>query len=212
MTLEELNKSLKKRLSLPLPGPEAQYQMAHAERRRNAVHYQVPETSRKGSVLLLLYEDQGRVMMPLIERPVYEGVHSGQVALPGGSFEATDKTFGNTAIREANEEIGIVREDVELAGGLSTLYIPPSNFLVYPFIGSITYRPFFKPDPLEVKSIIEMDLDKIMDEKRIRDKTIKLSNGLELLTPCFDIDGVIVWGATAMILSEFKSVLFEIGY
>jgi len=210
--LSDISKSLRQRLSLPLPGEEAQYKMANAERRMNLARLKVPENPRQSAVLILLYEKENSIKFPLIIRPVYDGVHSGQVALPGGSFDDKDKNLQSTALREAEEETGILRNNIQILGKLSNLYIPPSNFLVTPFVGIHTGSPTFIPDSVEVARIVEMDLEKIMDEKLIREKKMKLASGVSVLTPYFDFDGLTVWGATAMILSEFKSVLYETGF
>ena len=210
--LDDLSRQLRQRLVLPLPGTEAQYKMANAERRVNSSRIKIPDNHRKGAVLILLYEDENKICFPLIIRPEYDGVHSGQVALPGGGFDPEDETLQNTALREAQEEIGIFKNDVVILGALSPLYIPPSNFLVHPFIGMLSYRPHFVPDETEVAGIIETDLESVMDETLVGEKIIKLSNGMEITTPFFDIQKQTVWGATAMILSEVKSVLYEIGY
>ncbi len=210
--IEDLSRQLRQRLVLPLPGTEAHYKMANAERRVHSSRIKIPDNHRKGAVLILLYEDENRICFPLIIRPEYDGVHSGQVALPGGGFDPEDETLQNTALREAQEEIGIFKNDVIILGALSPLYIPPSNFLVHPFIGMLSYRPHFVPDETEVAAIIETDLESVMDETLVGEKIIKLSNGMEINTPFFDIQKQTVWGATAMILSEVKSLLYEIGY
>lgn len=210
--LSELSRQLKQRLVLPLPGQEAQYRMANAERKINVGRFKIPDTARKSAVLILLYESDGTIFFPLIVRPEYEGVHSGQVALPGGSFEETDETLQHTALRESQEEIGIFKNDVQILGQLSSLYIPPSNFIVQPYVGVLTYQPFFKADENEVAQILQIDLEKLLDETHVKEKTIKMSNGMEIHTPYFHFQNQTVWGATAMILSELKSVLFEIGF
>ena len=210
--LSKIGKSLRQRLSLPLPGPEAQYKMANAERRVNSSRIKIPDNHRKGAVLILLYENENKICFPLILRPEYDGVHSGQIALPGGSFEMEDENLQNTALRETQEEIGIFKNDILVLGSLSSLYIPPSNFLVHPYIGMLKYRPHFVPDETEVAGIIETDLESIMDEKLVGEKVIKLSNGMEIHTPFYGIQNQTVWGATAMILSEMKSLLYEIGF
>lgn len=210
--LADLSRLLRQRLVLPLPGAEAHYKMANVERRVNSSRYKIPDDARKGAVLILLYEDEGRVLFPLILRPEYEGVHSGQIALPGGGFEESDETLQFTALREAQEEIGIFKNDVTILGSLSSLYIPPSNFLVHPFVGMISYKPHFVPDETEVAGIIETDLESVMDESLVSEKVVKLNNGIEINTPFFNIQNQTVWGATAMILSEVKSLLYEIGY
>lgn len=212
MTLTELGRSLRQRLALPLPGQEAQFRMAHAERRINSARYKMPDDHRKSAVMIMLYQKYDRIKFPLIIRSVYDGVHSGQVALPGGRFEQGDETLIGTAIRETCEETGVFNKNIKVVGALSELYIPPSNFLVNPFIAVHPHAPGFIPHEREVARIVEMDIEKILDEKLICEKTIKLSNGVSINTPCFEIDGLTVWGATAMILSEFKSVLYEVGF
>jgi 8-oxo-dGTP pyrophosphatase MutT (NUDIX family) len=210
--LTELSRTLRQRLSLPLPGPEAQYKMAHAERRLNSMRFKVPENPRKGAVIILLYETKNAVRFPLIVRSEYEGVHSGQVALPGGSLDETDADLRATAIREAEEETGVQKKHIEILGELTELYIPPSNFLVRPYVAMYKSQPLFVPHAREVSRIVEMNLENILDESKIGEKKIQMSNGVTVLTPFFDLDGLTVWGATAMILSEFKSVLFEVSF
>jgi len=207
--LNELGKLLKHRLALPLPGVNAQLRMAHAERRLNFSKYKIPQDARWGSVLILLYEDENKIKFPLILRQTYDGVHSGQVAFPGGKFEASDENLVNTALREASEEIGILKDDVEVLGTLTNLYIPPSNFLVHPYIGIINYRPDFFPDENEVKAVIEISFDDLMNDSLVSEREITLSNGIKILTPYFNIKEQTIWGATAMILSELKELLKE---
>jgi len=162
--LKELSKVLRHRLSLPLPGRDAQLRMAHAERKINLARYKVPQDARWGGVLILLYEDQDEIKFPLILRPDYDGVHSGQVAFPGGRFEPPDENIINTALRETAEEIGIHPGDVQLIGALTELYIPPSNFLVHPHVGMLSYKPGFFPDPKEVVKVIEVSMDDLLND------------------------------------------------
>jgi 8-oxo-dGTP pyrophosphatase MutT (NUDIX family) len=210
--LQELSRQLRQRLALPLPGQEAQYQMAHPERKMNSARIKIPNNARHGAVLILLYEEDEQIFFPLIERTEYDGVHSGQIALPGGKFDLMDITYSNTALRETQEEIGVLKRDIEIIGELTELYIPPSNFLVHPFVGIIPYRPLLIPDQKEVKNVLEVDLEYIMDETRIKEKDIKVNSGITVRTPYIAIEEHTIWGATAMMLSEFKSVLFEIGH
>ena len=210
--LSKISRLLRQRLSLPLPGSEAHYKMANADRRINLSRFKIPENPRRSAVMIMLYETDQGIKFPLIVRPVYDGVHSGQVALPGGSVEHSDRSLFETALRETEEETGIFKNNVKVIGKLTELYIPPSNFLVTPFVGIHTSKPLFIPHSREVARIVELNLEKIMDEKLIYEKNMKLSSGVTALTPYYDFDGLVVWGATAMILSEFKSVLYETGF
>jgi len=204
--LEELSRKLKFRLSLPLPGVEAQLKMAHLERRLNLSHFKIPDYARMGAVLILLFEEEGAVKTCFIERTQYDGVHSGQIAFPGGKKEP-DETLEETVLREAEEEIGVNPADVQLLGQLTELYIPPSNFLVHPFVGSIPYRPAFFPSAAEVAEVVEITIDELADVRMRGEKEITLSNGSTVQTPYFGLKGKTVWGATAMIISEFLEVV-----
>jgi 8-oxo-dGTP pyrophosphatase MutT (NUDIX family) len=208
--LDQLSRKLRHRLSLPLPGREAQLRMAHSERRETMLRYKIPDDAHKGAVLILLFEEENKIKLPLILRTEYKGVHSGQVAFPGGKFEESDVWLTNTALREAEEEIGIPMEDVNIIGVLTEVYIPPSNFLVHPFIGISKTIPSFIPHEHEVKEIIVIDTDILLDDSIISEKEITLSSGLKVVTPLFNILNHSVWGATAMMLSELKMLLREV--
>src|SRR3954469_8035786 len=122
--LATLAKKLKYRLSLPLPGLDAQLRMAHLERRRNMTLYKIPEDTRIGAVLILLFEVENNIRTVLIQRQQYDGVHSGQIAFPGGKIE-DEETLEEAALREAYEEVGVNPTDVQILGALTNLYIPP---------------------------------------------------------------------------------------
>jgi 8-oxo-dGTP pyrophosphatase MutT (NUDIX family) len=193
-------------LSLPLPGIQAQLKMAHLERRLNYSQRSIPPYARIGAVLILLYEEDDNLKTCFIERTTYDGVHSGQIAFPGGKKEE-DETLVQAALREAEEEIGVKQGDVTILGQLTELYIPPSNFLVHPFVGSISYKPSFFPEPAEVAEVVEVKVDDLSDVNYRGEKKIKLSNGSTVETPYFNLQGKTVWGATAMIISEFLEVM-----
>jgi 8-oxo-dGTP pyrophosphatase MutT (NUDIX family) len=208
--LKQLAALLKHRLQLPLPGSEAQLRMAHASRRINLSSYKIPENVRWGAVLVLLYEENYTIKFPLILRQNSGGVHAGQISFPGGKFESADVELSVTALREAEEEISVSKSSVEILGKLTELYIPPSNFLVHPFVGVAESQPVFIPQPDEVVSVLNMSLDELLDEGLVGEKEITLSNGLKVFTPYFDLKDHTIWGATAMMLSEMKVVLKEI--
>ncbi len=210
--LNKLRRILKHRLGLPLPGKEAQFRMAHIERQLNLSRNKPPTDARKSSVMILLYEEGVKIKIPLILRPADSGIHSGQVSFPGGKSEPGDADLASTALRETEEEIGISNSSIEILGTLTELYIPPSNFLVHPYVGVLNTPAIFIPEKKEVVKIIPLDLDFLMDETKVKEKEIRLSSGQSIRTPYFTIEGEIVWGATAMILSELKSLLYEIGW
>ena len=185
--------------------------MAHIERRLNKHLYKIPEDARIGSVLILLYERDNEIKTVLIQRTEYKGVHSKQISLPGGKQEHGE-SIQQAALREAEEEVGVNSKDITLIGELTQLYIPPSNFLVFPFIGCIDYAPSFLIQPDEVEELIEVSLDELNNPEIIHEKSLRLSSGTVVMTPFFEIQERTVWGATAMMLSEFLQVINELEF
>ena len=200
---------LKLQLTMPLPGQEAQFLMVPeivAARKQGIPQDRAP---KKSAVLILLYPFQNGISTVLIERTVYTGVHSGQIAFPGGKAEETDPDLKYTALRETYEEVGIPVERVEIIGNLTDVYIHPSNYLVTPYIGYLNYSPEFLINEREVQKIIRMDV--LNTEKLIRSsKKITYSNGLSIKTPFYDVEGYTIWGATAMMMSEFMIITEKI--
>ncbi|MCK9422043.1 MAG: CoA pyrophosphatase [Bacteroidales bacterium] len=175
------------------------------------INFIQPDNAVQSSVLILLYPMNTEIGLVLMRRPDYIGIHSGQISFPGGKYEDDDKSLIYTALREANEEIGIDPILVQILGQLTELYIPPSNFLVTPVVGYMPFRPQFKADPKEVAAIIEIRISDLLNKSNIQKKKIKLRHGLSLKVPSFFIDDNIIWGATAMILSEFRIIIQETG-
>lgn len=166
--------------------------------------------ARKGAVLALFYPIQSNIHLTLIQRPTYDGVHSGQVAFPGGAKEEFDATLLETALRETEEEVGVPRHVIEVLGQLTELYIPPSNFLITPVVGYTPQQPEFKLDLNEVVEVIEPSLEEILDRTIIGVKKIKVRSDISIDAPHFNIQGRTVWGATAMMISELNEVLRRI--
>ena len=208
---QELQIQLKKRLSLALPGVAAQAHMAPPQRfpKNHQQVYKPNANTRIGCVLILLYpgEDQ-RVHFPLIVRPEYEGVHSGQVALPGGKKEEGED-FIATALRETSEEIGVEVDRSLVLGRLSQLYIPPSNFIVHPIVAAIPHQPEFVPSPREVAKMLTVDLTSLLGDAKREVKEVQWK-GQTVDLPFYNIDDHTVWGATAMILGEFIAIIDEL--
>jgi 8-oxo-dGTP pyrophosphatase MutT (NUDIX family) len=210
MEFSEFILSLEKRLQKPLPGRSAQLKMTSMARLQELMRLSIPDNARQSSVLILLYPYEAEIGLVLMLRPEYRGIHSGQISLPGGKSEETDENLVFTALREAQEEIGINASLVQIIGQLTEMYIPPSNFLVTPVVGYQAFRPAFVRDPKEVAEIIEIRIRDLIDPENRQKKKIKLSMGLSLKVPCYYINGNIIWGATAMILSEFTEIVKEL--
>ena len=207
--LDELVGFLSERLKRELPGREAQEMMIPPARRADVVDEQKVAQARPAGALILLYPVENDLAFPLIKRPVYNGVHSGQVSLPGGKRDLEDKSLIETALRECSEEIGVGGETVQTLGILSDLFVPVSRFLITPVVGFVRQIPAFIPDDYEVERMFSGTLKELVDPKTIREGMIRLSSGYEMSAPYFNIAGEVVWGATAMILSELKWLTLE---
>jgi 8-oxo-dGTP pyrophosphatase MutT (NUDIX family) len=192
-------------LQQPLPGRTAQYLMAPQPRPGAELDEISNPNARKSSVLLLFYPYADTVYFPLMLRPTYPGVHSGQVGLPGGGHEESDGNLIQTALREAHEEIGVDPAQVKVLGQLSTLYIRPSNNLVLPVVGWADERPTFLPDPREVALLIEASLLEFIDPANRRTEVWELQNRTANV-PIFGVQNQVIWGATAMILGELLAL------
>ena len=200
---------LKKRFQNPLPGEDAQFLMAPYARQHMPKTPSEKYKPQKSAVLILLFPVGDKIHTLLIQRPVYDGVHSGQAALPGGKFEERDRDLEETALRETFEEVGVPSQDIEIIGKLTDIYIGPSNFLVSPFIGFINKHPDFVVDAFEVQKIITVDLLSLNDPGIKCEKIIIHSSGKKINAPCYEIGDLTVWGATAMIISELNVVVEE---
>lgn len=165
---------------------------------------------REAGVLICMYPKAGETYFVMMERAEYEGVHSGQIALPGGKVEAGDRDKWHTSLRETEEETGIVARQVQKVMALSELYIPPSNFMVSPFVGYLHETPILTPDPIEVQSLIEVPLEELLDDRSLGVRRLQVKYVGDIEVPVFEFQGKIVWGATAMILSELKSLFLAI--
>jgi 8-oxo-dGTP pyrophosphatase MutT (NUDIX family) len=207
---DNLIETLRERLSGPLPGTEAQFRMAFARRAEELRQNPAPPSGAKvACVLNLLHRHEGQWRTVLIQRTENpRDRHSGQVSFPGGRYEESDGDLVNVALREAHEEVGVSPLEVEVLGRLTELYIPVSNFVVHPFVGVLLGRPDFRPQPGEVQTILTPALDTFAGQQNRKMTDLTINQGVTLKSvPYFDVDGRVVWGATAMILSEFMELL-----
>jgi 8-oxo-dGTP pyrophosphatase MutT (NUDIX family) len=210
LPFSELTRLLSARLRQPLPGLATQLKMSSNTRYRELMNFRTPEHATPSSVLLLLYPAEGNVYTVFMQRPEYDGIHSGQISLPGGKAEKTDPGPAFTALREAREEIGIDPEKVTIIGRLTDLYIPPSNYVVSPFIGYLAARPVFTIEPAEVRKIVEIRLSDLVSDENIREERFRIRDDFELTAPAYVVGGEIIWGATAMIVAEFCEIMKEL--
>jgi len=200
MTFNSLIQTIQAKLLQPLPGEAAQFSMAPGNRQRKPAE---PSQVSTGGVMILLYPGLDAHYLLLTKRPDYQGVHGGQVCFPGGRSEPQDSNLTETALRETAEETGVPADGANLLGALKPLYIPPSNFRVYPFVGYLTKTPDFRPDPKEVEALIPIPVHALWDASIQKLGMIELANGQRIKSPYFALAGYTVWGATAMMLNEF---------
>ena len=181
------------------------------ERKDTFVRQKETGKYRDSAVSIILYPHLESIYCILIKRPKYDGKHSGQISFPGGKFEESDANFEYTARREAFEEVNFGIKDGELITALTQLYIPVSNFLVHPYLFFTPKKPALTPDKREVEKILEFDIFDLLKTESQSIKDIQIEKSVRLKNmPYFNIQEHVVWGATAMILSELKMILEEL--
>ena len=198
---------LRQRLKQPLPGRSAQERMTG---RVVSMPLKVPENARPSAVLCLLFPMNEELYVLLMKRREDNTAHSGQVSFPGGSYDATDADMKATALREAHEEVGILSAEVDILGALTPLYIPVSNFNVYPYVGYAKERPEYNLSHNEVSYTIEVPLSSLLQPQRkiITDVVSPAMPGVIRNVNAYKLeDGTIIWGATAMMISELEVVI-----
>lgn len=206
MNFDQFEIILKSALKRPLPGSDAQHLLAPSGRKSHIPDEIERPGIRKAGVMALFINAKTKPHLVLIERATSKGVHSGQIAFPGGQVEERDTSFRDTALRETEEEIGLKPSDIEVLGSFSPIYIPPSNFLVHPFVGLHHLQPNFVPQVSEVASIITLDFNHFLLDSSVKEQTINV-RGFNMRVPTFYVDGHTIWGATAMMLSELRQMI-----
>lgn len=208
MPFELFINNLSQKLSGPLPGAKAHERLSPASRKNYPDDPDLAK-AKPSSVLALFYPENGCARLIFIQRPVYNGVHSGQIAFPGGGYEDFDKDDRATALRETREEIGVAPEKIHVIGKLSDLYIPPSNFLVHPYVGYMNQVPHYNPDPEEVKEVFSLRVTDLLNEESFQYREVNGRN-YRFEAPCYFVDNRLIWGATSMMLSELLEVIRSI--
>lgn len=211
MNFQDFLKYVPKIREVSLPEKEAHIKMLPMSRLEIFQNQDLDSINAKtAAIMMLFYPKMEKTHLVLIVRNSYDGVHSAQIAFPGGKYEDEDQSYKTTALRETQEEIGIHQDKIEVVRAFSQLYIQPSNFLVHPFLGICKEEIVFVPDPNEVTQIIELPLTHFLNDNLIITTTLSTSYLKNIEVPAFNIDGQIVWGATAMMLSELKEVLKKV--
>ena len=193
---------------MSVPGETSHFIMAPHLRIRELSTIKIEEKNpRTAAVSMLFYPKNDIAHLVLILRPTYEGVHSGQIALPGGRVEDSDPDYQYTALRETWEEVGVPIDTMQVIKPLTRVYIPPSNFWVYPYIASTDYTPQFVPQEDEVEEVIEIPVEELLHDSNVSSQKLTTSYAHNIDVPVFKLNGYTVWGATAMMLSELKTFL-----
>ncbi|TVZ27604.1 8-oxo-dGTP pyrophosphatase MutT (NUDIX family) [Gillisia sp. Hel_I_86] len=209
MNFTEFTYKISNLKNLELPGVEAQHKLAPLLRLKELARTDInAKKPSKAGVMAVFYPNKDEITnLVLILRKTYKGVHSNQVGFPGGRVENFDKNLKYTALRETEEEVGIPQSEVRVLKKLTKLYIPPSNFWVHPYVGLIDRTPELVPQESEVEKILEVDLEDFMDERNLISQELSTSYAKNIQVPAFSLNGHVVWGATAMMLSELKDLL-----
>ena len=161
--------------------------------------------------MAVFYPDEAeKTRFVLILRKTYQGVHSNQVGFPGGRVEEDDRDLEETALRETEEEVGIPQKDIRVIKKMTQIYIPPSNFWVQPYIGLMDKTPVLVPQESEVEAVLEIALEDFLSDSCLTRQTLSTSYAKNIEVPAFLLSGHVVWGATAMMLSEMKEVLKQV--
>lgn len=199
-------------LKEPLPGHDAQTKMSPRPPRGRPLKREAPSDARLAAALILLYPNatsdrrtSNSLSLALTVRRADLSSHAGQISLPGGRIEPGESAQ-DAALREAAEEVGVDPRQVTILGALTPLYVMVSRFLVTPFVGIAGTRPAFQLDPREVAELIEVPVATLLDPAVLR-WGHRTREGYLIDFPYFDVGNQQVWGATAMMLSEFLTII-----
>lgn len=205
ISIEETIQFLEKALEGLKPGLDAQLEMMPLPRPGHKLYSEVEDTCVKAGVLILLYPWNGQLHIVFTRRTDRVDFHQAQISFPGGRQEE-DESFKEAALREAHEEVNISPDSIRILGELTPLYVPPSNYCIYPVVAVTDERPDFQPSELEVAEVIEVPLDHLLDPENIR-KEMWHYKGADLEVPFYSFKGDNIWGATAMILAELLELI-----
>ncbi len=200
---------IREAINSPLPGIQAQLKMFPTDRISKPDDSISTKEVKEAAVLIHLFPIGGKVYFILTVRNRNMKVHAGQVSFPGGRKEKKDIDLRETAIREAEEEVGLHRDSIEMLGGLSKVFIPPTLYEVSPFVSFGEKKPLLKKEDREVSEILFVSIEELLNKENVKERVVHKDNE-SIIIPYFELSGNMVWGATAIILSEFREILIPI--
>lgn len=178
--------------------------MSYARQSAEQARFMVPPP-KQSAVLMLLFLQHSEWHTAFMLRPERQGVHSNQLSFPGGKWELSDASLEHTAMRETYEEVGVQVPQHCIAGDLTQVYIPPSHFLVKPFVAVLPEAPTFTINPDEVSELLVQPLSFFLSAHRVVEREMLLPSTSQVVKiPTFDVQGKLLWGATAMMVQEFR--------
>ena len=207
ITINKIAEQIKERLKKPLPGNEA-HLTTRIKTKSEVTFPNTQETARPAAVLILLFPFEDEIQFFLTKRTEDVEHHKGQISLPGGIRE-NDESLNETALRETKEEVGIDSTKIIISGSLTPFFIPVTGYIVHPFIGWCKEKPSTKIHEVEVNQLFSVSITELMDEKILQTEQWNI-RGYDAIVPYYNFGKCKVWGATAAILSEFKSILEDI--
>jgi len=212
MQFSEFKNRIVKVEKMELPGEDFHFKMAPLERLKELKRKALLQQSAKTAAVLCLFYPSinNETHFALILRKSYPGVHSAQVGFPGGKEEPEDTSLLQTALREAEEEVGVKRSTVSVLKTLTQVYIPPSNYFVHPYLGITNTTPVFIAQEEEVDAVIEVPLKEFLNNNIKITQNLTTSYAKDIEVPAFKLQGHVVWGATAMMLNEIRVMLQRI--
>ena len=159
---------------------------------------------KPSAVLVPIFLKAGQYHLIFIQRTERVKEHKGQISFPGGSYKKADGILENTALREAEEEIGLAPYDVWVLGELDDKTTFSSNYVISPFVGLIPYPYDFKPDKWETEELIEVPISTLLAKGCFCEEMIILK-GREIPS-YFKLGNKVIWGATSQILEQFLEI------
>jgi 8-oxo-dGTP pyrophosphatase MutT (NUDIX family) len=207
MDFQRFITQLKIAINKDLPGEESHQKMRVIYDQSIELPFS-KKNSTQAAILILLYLADNEIYFFLTKRTDELKHHKGQISLPGGTQEGNEKLI-DTALRETQEEIGINKTSISIIGTITPLFVPVTGFMIYPFIGYSLNKLDPKPDPVEVATIFSVNISDLLNKEN---RTTEQRNirGYDVQVPYFKLNDYQVWGATSMILSEFRDLIKSI--